>query len=466
MSPLPAGRIAVVGGGMTGLAATFEASQRVERVVLFEAADRLGGRVATGPFAGVDHVDSGADAFLARVPDATRLAAEVGLGDHLVHPERVGAAVWYDRLHDIPDGLVLGVPGDLSGLVRSGLIGWRGTARAALEPLLPRSSRRHDSIGRFVRARFGDQVHERLVDALVGSIYAADTDRFSLAEVPQLAALAEHRSVLLAARRLASANAGTASAGAAPVFAVPRDGMAALAAATAQAAAANAACAVEVRLGTRATVERDGPQRWRVAGESFDAVILAVPPAAIPAVVAGDAGTSEFARTAAAGDTADVVMVTLHIAPDEWPERLRGRSGYLVPKPVQRDVTAVSFGSQKWAHWTPPDGGQILRVSMGRDGVPVLQHDDDEIVGRVLDDLRRHLGVGFTPREVRITRWPGAFAQYRPHHRTWVQNVRGRLPSGLFVAGAGFDGIGVPACIRSGRTIAERAAALATSLPD
>jgi oxygen-dependent protoporphyrinogen oxidase len=131
---------------------------------------------------------------------------------------------------------------------------------------------------------------------------------------------------------------------------------------------------------------------------------------------------------------------------------------------VQRDVTAVSFGSQKWAHWVPPAGGQILRVSLGRDGAPVLHLDDDDIVARTLDDLRRHLGATFNPSEVRLTRWPGAFAQYRPHHRRWVDTVRAGLAPGIFVAGSSYDGIGIPACVRSGRTIAEHAVTATSDL--
>ena len=182
---------------------------------------------------------------------------------------------------------------------------------------------------------------------------------------------------------------------------------------------------------------------------------------ATPARVTADALTAAAPDAAAAlnaAETADVIMVSLHIDADEWPERFAGRSGYLVPKPVQRWVTAASFGSQKWGHWQPPSGGQILRVSLGRDGQPVLQLSDDEVVERVLDDLDLHLGARFTPREVRISRWPGAFAQYRPHHARWVDTVESTLPSGLFVTGASYRGIGIPACIRNGTTIGQRAA--------
>jgi oxygen-dependent protoporphyrinogen oxidase len=450
-------RVAVIGGGITGAAAAHHlglllADGALDRVVLFEADDEVGGRSQSSPFAGLDNVDCGPDAFLARVPDATALAAEVGLTEELVHPERVGAAVWYDGMHDIPEGLVLGVPGNPLSLARSSLLSWRGKARASLEPLLPRTSTDSDSIGQFIRARFGNEVHERLVDALVGSIYATDTDRFSLAEMPQLAALTSSRSLLLAARKTASK--GTASAAAAPIFATPASGMQQLVDATIDTARSNG---VEVETGRRVGIKghsNDGdPPAFTVGAETFDAVILATPAAAARALLEPiSPATSELLSTA---ETSDVALLSFHIGADEWPERLGGRSGYLVPKPVQRAVTAVSFGSQKWAHWQPPDGGQILRVSLGRDGAPVLHHDDDTLVDRALDDLATHLGVRFSPREVRVSRWPGAFAQYRPHHRRWVESVRAALPEGVAVAGSSFDGIGIPACVRSGRTIAE-----------
>jgi oxygen-dependent protoporphyrinogen oxidase len=445
-------RIAVIGGGITGLAAAHRLTTELEvDTVLFESGPRLGGLIDSSPFAGIDALDAGADAFLARVPDAIALAATVGLQPEHVSPEPVGAAVWYDGLHDIPDGLMLGVPGRLTPLARTGLISWRGKARAAVEPILPRTPTDADSIGAFVRARFGDEVHERLVDALIGSIYATDTDRFSLAEVPQLAALAESsRSLLLGARRMRAA-AGTATAAASPIFATPRGGMLALTDALAEAIRTAGG---EIRLSAPVEeLRRD--TTWIVDGERFDVVVCATPATATGQILGPVA--PDAAALLARSTTADVVMVSLHVGADQWPERLTGRSGYLVPKPVQRLVTAASFGSQKWAHWRPPTGGEILRVSLGRDGVPVLHLSDDEVIEVVLGQLERHLGIDIAPLEQRITRWPGAFAHYRPHHARWVDAVERALPDGLLVGGASYRGIGIPACIRQGRELALRA---------
>ena len=114
---------------------------------------------------------------------------------------------------------------------------------------------------------------------------------------------------------------------------------------------------------------------------------------------------------------------------------------------MQRTVTAVSFGSQKWAHWRPPGGGEVLRVSLGRDGLPVDHLDDDALVERAVDEVGHHLGLDLQPSAVRVSRWPAAFPQYRPHHHDWVARVDAALPAGLVVTGASYRGIGVPACI-------------------
>ena len=447
--------VAIVGAGIGGLSAALAiADAGTAEVTVFEAGERVGGRIDSGPFAGLDHIDAGPDAFLARVPEAVGLATRVGLGDALVSPEPVGAAVWYNGLQPIPEGLLLGLPGKIMPLATSRLLSWKGKLRAGLEPLIPRTSIEPDSVGAFVRARFGNEVQERLVDALVGSIYATDTDNFSLAEVPQLHAVAaKNRSMLLAARRQRPPAGGTATAAASPVFAVPRDGVHALIAAIANAATAagveiKTSCAVERIERIAASDEGAASKSWAINGEPFDAVILATPPAASAMLIAD--AVPDTASLLHQAEAADVIMVTLHVPAEQWPKRLSGLSGYLVPKPVQRWVTAVSFGSQKWAHWRPPSGGEILRVSLGRDGREVLQLSDEQVVAAVLEDLETHLEIEFSPLEVRVTRWPGAFAQYRPRHAAWVESVERSLPPGLFVTGSGYRGIGIPACVRDG----------------
>jgi oxygen-dependent protoporphyrinogen oxidase len=434
--------VAVIGGGITGLAAAHAALESGARVALFESASRLGGVILTTPFAGHPAIDEGADAFLARVPWAVDLARKVSLDESLTSPSIGRAAVWWDGLHDIPEGLLLGLPTDLLALARTDLLTRRGKLRAALEVLLPRTDSDADSIGRFVRSRFGNEVHERLVDPLVGSIYAADTDDFSLVAIPQLAEVAvRSRSVLLASRRRQPVASG-------PVFYAPSAGVGELVNAVATVVAARGG---ELRCGHEVgELVADGPS-WRVDGELFDGVILACPARLAATLLAGSepSVSATLARIPAAG----VVLVTLAIPAQGWPERLRGLSGYLVPKPQQRLVTAVSFGSQKWAHWADPDR-IILRVSLGRDGLPVMHLSDDELLTDLVDELNVHLGVDLQPTDVRISRWPRAFPQYRPHHGATIAAAEGSLPPGIALAGASYHGIGIPACIRSGQLAA------------
>jgi oxygen-dependent protoporphyrinogen oxidase len=164
----------------------------------------------------------------------------------------------------------------------------------------------------------------------------------------------------------------------------------------------------------------------------------------------------DSARTLATIPTADVAIVCLAVPVTDWPSRLDGLSGYLVPKPKQHLVTAVSFGSQKWTQWHVDDS-VVLRVSLGRDGLPVLQLTDEQVTAAAIDEVSLHLGVSLQPSHVRISRWPAAFPQYRPHHSELVAEATRTLPAGLVLAGASYHGIGIPACIRSGIEGAARA---------
>jgi oxygen-dependent protoporphyrinogen oxidase len=146
-------------------------------------------------------------------------------------------------------------------------------------------------------------------------------------------------------------------------------------------------------------------------------------------------------------------MVTLAIAAADWPAHMQSLSGYLVPKPMQRLVTAASFGSQKWSHWEA-SGAMVMRVSLGRDGLPVLHLSDEQLLTAAIDEVGHHLGLTLAPLHARVSRWAGAFPQYRPHHATTVAGAEQLLPAGLALAGASYHGIGVPACIRSAQQAA------------
>lgn len=442
-------RALVVGAGITGLTAAVDLVDggRFD-VEIWEADDRVGGKIRTSPFAGIAHVDEGADAYLVRVPHARDLATRLGIVDTTA-PTGARAMIWNDGMHEIPSEVMLGVPAAVRPFVTTSLLSWRGKLRAAAEPFLPRTDP-HDSIGRLVRARFGNEVHDRLVDALIGSIYAADTDRSSLEAVPQLAGLAaRHRSLLLGGR---SARSRAAAAPGGPIFGTPLTGIGGLVTAAAAHVTEHGGT---IRAGRAASaLEVDG-RAWRVDGERFDVVVLATPAAATAPLL------QTIAPTAAAAlgtvEHADVIMLRLAVPADGVPDRIvAGHSGYLVPKSRQRFVTAVSFASEKWAHWQPANGGHLLRMSLGRDGLPVDHLDDDAAIAAAIDDAELHLGARLQPDEVSITRWLGAFPQYRPFHHRLVADAEAALPPGIALAGASYRGIGIPACVADGRRAAHQ----------
>lgn len=449
-----AGRtVVVVGGGITGLAAAHALSKEFGAgVTLVESSDRLGGKIRTSPFAGSPAIDEGADAYLRRLPFAASLARDVGLGEHLTNPASSHASVWSERLHPIPSGLMLGVPTGLRSLATSGLISWRGKVRAAIEPVLPRRRIPDDTLGALIRSRFGDDVHEMLVDPLVGSIYASDTDRLSMSAVPQLADLAGRgRSLLLSGRHVA--RAATATTG--PVFETPIGGVGALVEAIGAALRSNGGV---IRLGVAvSTIERSATG-YRIPLDDgtvleADGVVITSPGAATARLVRDIAPVAS--ALLADVETSSVAMVTMAI-PD-WPSHLTG-SGYLVPKRHQRLVTAASFASNKWPHWRPPDGSMILRISLGRDGLPVDHLDDDALVQAAVREVSGHVGTELAPTHLRVSRWPGAFPQYRPGHLDRVARIEADLAAhgpGLAVAGASQRGIGIPACVQQGQSAAQ-----------
>jgi protoporphyrinogen/coproporphyrinogen III oxidase len=464
--------VAVVGAGVTGLTTAYRLQALMPRaeIVVVEADDRVGGKIHSSDFAGVPGVDEGADAFLIRVPHAMQLAADLGLGGALTSPAVAAANVWWNGLHRIPEGLLLGVPTDLGKLARSHLLTWPGKLRAGLEPILPATGVGADSVGLLIRKRFGRQVHERLVDPLVGSIYAADTERFSLAGVPQILDLAtQHRSLLLGARRLRAKAPPVTG----PIFATPTAGMGAL---TDALAASLRASGVIIRTGQRVTAIEPTGRRWFITTETVgtgpggdvgggsdmvgsdivvDAVVMATP-ARSTAPLLG-AMSADAASLLGQFDHAGVVMVTLALDATDWPRALHESSGYLVPKPVQKWVTAASFATSKWPHWraTAEDGSSnyLLRISLGRDGRDVTGEHDDALLDAALNEVGHHVGLTLQPTAHRIARWPMAFPQYRPGHAdrvTRIERALARDAPGVFVAGASYHGIGIPACVRQG----------------
>ena len=456
--------VAVVGGGIAGLAAAHELADRpgVTTTVL-EASDRLGGKVHTAPFADT-RLDTGPDAFLARRPEAVQLCRELGIEDRLEAPATGEAWLWVrGRLRPVPRGTLLGVPTDLASVARTGVLSPQGLVRLAVAPLL---ARRRDPlgadedvpIGEVVRWSLGDEVHERLVDPLVGGINAGDTDALSIdAVAPQLAAAARRSADLSAGARSVQAAAPVAAPGGpAPVFYGLPGGMAGLVDAL---GSRLHAAGVVVRVGAPAHALDREDGSWVVrtgAGDvPADAVILASP---APVGAALLAPLDEAVATTLGGITyASVALVAL-----EWPRQaiphLPAGSGFLVPRGEGRLMTACSWSSSKWTHLRAESGRVLLRVSAGRaDDHRARAMDDRELEARLRLELRDAMGITTPPVAVRVTRWDDAFPQYAPGHLARMAaaeaGLAARLP-GVALAGAALRGVGLPACIGSGRAAA------------
>ena len=450
-------RVAVVGGGITGLAAGWYLQQAGAAVTVVEAGDRVGGKIRTDELAGVP-VEAGPDTFLARVPWAVDLCRELGLGDELVAPATGKAFLWTaGRLLPLPERQVLGAPTALQPLLRSGILSRAGVARAALDLVLPPT--RHlgpdPSVAEVVGRRMGREVLERLVEPLVGGINAGRADRLSLAATarPIADGAARHRSLVLGLRQAPAPPAG-------PVFLGLAGGLQRL-------VDRLASELDDVRLGSPVgSISGIDGRGYRLAlpGDRHveaDAVVVTIPSYAAAGLLA------DLSPTAAAALStirhASVVTATLAYPPPAVARPLRG-AGMLVPRVDGRLTTACTWSTSKWPALAE-SGVVMLRASAGRDGDErAMDLSDDEVVRRVHDELAEALGVVGRPTASLVTRWPKGFPQYDVGHRARVDSIEAALEAdapGVLLAGAAYRGLGIAACIEQAR----RAATVLTALP-
>lgn len=440
--------LVVVGAGIAGLAAAWEARSRGAEVVLLEAGDRAGGKIRSSTVAGVS-LDESADAFLARVPEAVGLCRELGLDGDLVSPATGSAYIWSgEALRPLPADQLLGVPTDLDAVAESGILTADGVARARED--LTRPDDRPDSdeaVGALVRRRLGDDVLDKLVAPLVGGIWAADCDALSLQVATPALADARRRDPSLVRGAVAVRSAAPATDG--PVFLAPRGGMARLVDALTE------ALGDTVRLGQAVTgIERvaDG---WRVGDVTGSAVVLATPAFAAAPLLSPHAPAA--ADLLAGIGYASVALVTIAVPRDGIDRPLDG-SGFLVPPSEGRLLTACSWTSSKWSHLDVDPSVVLLRASAGRAGDErALGFSDDALVAALRADLRDTMSLRAAPVDVRISRWIRSFPQPRPGHLDRVAAIESDLPPGVGLAGAWVNGVGIPACIRSGRRAAAAA---------
>ena len=455
-------RIVIVGGGIAGLSAAWELSQSLPRarITVLDAGDRPGGKLRREPIAGA-LIDVGAESMLARRPEATRLVAELGADELLIHPTTTSASIWSrGALHPMPPGTLMGVPGRPEAA--RGLLDDAEVARAQDEKPWRTGQLTEDvSIGDYVATRLGDAVVDRLVEPLLGGVYAGHARSLSLqACVPALFEAAKAGdSITALARSTGEAALGNRS----PVFAGLAGGLGLLPERLVEALRGRG-----VQIRSSAIVRelqrtRDGwavvigprPTPERV---DADAVVLAVP-AAPAARLLGPVSRAAAAELAAI-EYASMAIVTLAL--DGSHLELPG-SGFLVPPVDGRAIKASTFTSAKWA-WAAEasHGVAFVRASVGRAGeTRDLHHTDAELVSVAVAELSEALGRR-PPRLVdwHVQRWGGGLPQYAVGHVDRVARIRTAVASepGLELAGAAYEGVGIPACIGTGRAAAQAVA--------
>ncbi|QKW09898.1 protoporphyrinogen oxidase [Streptomyces sp. NA04227] len=447
----PGTHTVVVGGGIAGLAAAHRLLVAGHRVTVVEATDRLGGKLLPGEIAGV-RVDLGAESLLARRPEALDLAREVGIGDRLEPPATATAALWTrGTLRPMPKGHVMGVPGDPA--VLTGVLSEEGLRRADRERELPPTEVGEDiAVGAYVAARLGREVVDRLVEPLLGGVYAGDAYRISMrSAVPQLFAAARaHASLLDGVGEIQRRAARAQQTG--PVFSGVRGGVGTMPLAVAERVRALGG---RILTGTPVTaLRRTAPgAAWRIETPAealdADAVVLAVPAGAAARLLGAEAPAA--AAELGAVEYASMALITLAYRTSE--AQLPEGSGFLVPPVDGRTIKAATFASRKWGWIGEEDPGLlVLRTSVGRYGESaILERDDEELVEVSRADLRAATGLDARPVAARVTRWQDGLPQYPVGHLARVARIRAEVARhpGLAVCGAAYDGVGVPACIAS-----------------
>ena len=454
-------RVAVVGAGISGLTTAYRLRTLLgpaAEIMLIEGSRRLGGALRTVELGGVA-LDVGAEAFLVRRPEALSLIEELGLGEQLRYPTSAAPTVRaVGCTMPLPTRTMLGLPGAAADV--AGLLSAQGAARVAAEPTMPlRWEAGCDAaVGLLLRERAGDELVDRLVDPLLGGVYAGRADALGLrATLPAVAtALDRGAGSLLAAANVAL-TAGRRPTGGGPVFGTLSGGFEGLVDALV------AGAAVRARLGRPVRGLARTPHGWRLqlgpTSEAehvdADAVVLAVPAPALRRLLADPLPAASVAAGRVEVASSAVVGLAL---PRAAAHALPESSGVLVAAKEPLSVKAFTFSGRKWAHARSAQV-VLVRASMGRHGeARVLQRDDAELVDAVRADLATLTGITAAPVATVVARWGGGLPQYAPGHLDAVAALEREIAgsAGLAVAGATLHGVGLPACIGTADTAARR----------
>lgn len=463
-------RVAVVGGGISGLAAAYRVTEidPAAEVVLFEAADRLGGVIEThreGPFL----VEAGADNFITDVPWAIDLCRRLGIEDQLLRTNdqfRRAGVVHRGRLQPIPEGFLIMAPSKVGPVLTTPILSPWGKLRLAAEYFVPRRANPQDdeSLSSFARRRFGRETFERLIQPLVGGIYTADAEKLSLkATLPRFLDMeAEHGSLIRASRKknsAAKAAADRSSSGSRySMFVALRNGMSGFAQAIADRLPAGT-----IRLNS--PVERVEPteeNRWSltIAGEEpkevkVDGVIVATPAHVAAQQLAPK--LNELSSLLGKIPYAGAAVIAMGFRRDQIKHPLNG-FGFVVPLAEGRKILSASFSSIKYDGRAPEDHVLVRVFVGGACQAELLEQDDEALIDLAIAELTELIGLNGKPVMSRVCRYYQAMPQYHLGHLQLVDEIEAQVGehSGLALAGNAYRGVGIPHCVHSGEQAAER----------
>ena len=452
-------RVAIIGGGISGLSAAFDLEQRRRSAgdvdyVLYESSPRLGGVLRTEYIQGCV-VEAGPDSFVTEKPWAANLSREIGLGDQLLgsnDPDRKTYILTRGRLVEMPDGLMFMVPTKILPTGLSPLFSWRTKLRMTQELFHPpRAVNQDESVADFVERHYGREMVDRLADPLLSGVYGGDSANLSIrAVLPRFAEMERThgslgRAMLAARKKMSSASRKTAP----PLFTSLKNGMQHLA--ETLVSRLNPASLV-----TNSAVKNIAPEsgNWRISWNSqsdlFDKVILALPGLAAAEVLRET--SSELASELSGIQYSS--SITVGIAYDrEVRQSLPPGFGFLVPRSEGKRLLAATFVHNKFPHRAPEDVALLRCFFAGSVAEEVWPMSDEQLIGIVRNELQQIIGIRSEPRFARVYRWKSAMAQYGVGHLerlNRIEAIRKQIP-GLALAGNGFRGIGVPDCVRSGR---------------
>jgi len=457
-------RIAIIGGGISGLSAAFALERQRQagtplEYVLFEAGPRFGGVIFTERLENCV-VEAGPDSFLTEKPWATELCHELGIADQLIGSNDSRRRTYISvngKLIPVPDGLAFMVPTKVMPAALSPLFSFRTKVRIASEWFHPRCEVNADeSLASFVERHYGEEMVERLADPLLSGIYGGDASDLSLrAVLPRFADMQARYGSLgkaLIANRKEAMNPVTR-----PVFTTLKDGLQQLV--NTISSHLPASC---IRSNSEIQSLQAREPGWLISSnanvENFDGVIMAIPAHAAARLL-------EDSRPKLASELRDIrysSSVTVSLVYDgKVRASLPEGFGYLVPRTEGKRVLAATFAHNKFPHRAPEDRALIRCFLGGTRDLAVLNLSEGEILRIVRAELRQILGIEAEPLFARAYKWKAAMAQYNVGHLESLERIERQRVSapGLFLAGNAYNGIGIPDCVRSGREAASQAIA-------